>query len=75
MNPEAINNFKELFPHITYCNSPYEAARNADAIIILTEWEEYKILDYTHLKEVMRGEIIIDSRNILNPTYLRQLDF
>ena len=66
-DPKANEPFKELFPpneRIRYFDSPYEAARKAHAILILTEWEEFKSIDFEKLKSLVEIPIIVDGRNI-----------
>ncbi len=53
-----------LPPGITCCSSAYEAAANADALVVVTEWGEFRKLDFDRLKMVMRAPVIIDLRNI-----------
>ncbi len=74
-DPKAMEHMKRIFPDITYCNTSYEAIKNADAVILLTEWREFKYLDFSKVKQFMRGAIIIDSRNILDPLKLSKLKF
>ena len=53
----------------------YECARDADAVIIVTEWNEFKQLDLAQLKQVMKQPVIIDARNIYEPAYVKATDF
>lgn len=55
-----------LFPNVHYCPSPEEALQDADAAVIVTEWEELKKLDLQKIKHLMKEPLIIDGRNILN---------
>jgi hypothetical protein len=48
------------------CDSPYDAAARADAVVVVTEWPEYKTLDPVILAEVMRGRLVVDGRNALD---------
>ncbi len=64
-DPEAMNNMKLLFPHIIYCSSAYEAIADSDAVLLLTEWQEFYALDLDTISTIMKGTIIIDARNIL----------
>lgn len=65
-DPVAINNAKKVLgDNILYANSAYEAVENADAIFILTEWQEFKQLDLAHLITLMKNPIIFDGRNWL----------
>jgi len=52
---------------VTYANSSYEAAHNADALLILTEWEEFANLDLNRLRQELRYPIVIDGRNLYDP--------
>lgn len=66
-DPEAIKNFQKIFgDSINYCENEYEVAKNADAIMILTEWNQYRGLDLEVIKKLMRGKIILDARNLLD---------
>ncbi len=66
---------KVLGDSITYSNSPYEAAKNADALLIVTEWNEFQELDLKKIKQSMKKAVIIDGRNIYNPEKTRALGF
>lgn len=74
-DPQAIDSMKRELPDITYCTNPYEAAQNADAIIIMTEWPEFEELDLNLLKTILKQPIIVDARNILSTTMLHELGF
>ena len=78
-DPEAVENVKKIFPEqppqISYAKSPYEAAEKADALLIITEWDEFRDLDLSRIKEVMANSIIIDGRNIFEPSKVRKLGF
>jgi len=78
-DPQARENMKELFPEylvrIVYCDSPYEAAAGANALLIITEWKEFLDLDLKKIKEVMANPIIIDGRNIYDAERVKKLGF
>lgn len=74
-DPKAMENAKKVLPNVEYCNTPYEVAHNADALLIITEWEEFKNLDYAKIKQLMRQSVVLDGRNILNPEQIRKLGF
>jgi len=74
-DPEAIENAKKLLKDVEYCNDPYEAAENTDALLILTEWNEFKELDLEKIKGLMKNKLIIDGRNIYNPEEMKKLGF
>jgi UDPglucose 6-dehydrogenase len=66
-DPVASKNMQKLFPPdlIEYCKTPYEAANNAHAIIIMTEWPEFKFLDLEKLGQVMASHVIVDMRGMI----------
>ena len=74
-DPIASDNMKKIFPDIHYYKSPYKAVTNSDAIIIMTDWDEIKQLDFAKIKMLVKTPIVIDARNIINPEILRQLGF
>jgi UDPglucose 6-dehydrogenase len=56
---------KILLPEITYCKDGYEAAKGADAVLLLTEWEEFRKMDWCRLAALVERPLIIDGRNAL----------
>ncbi len=67
-DPIAMNNAKELVPkEIEFMNDSMEAAKGTDALILLTEWDVFRGVDFAKLKETMRGKDIFDGRNIYDP--------
>ncbi|MBB3310286.1 UDPglucose 6-dehydrogenase [Rhizobium sp. BK196] len=63
-DPEGMEAAKDMLGPVTYGNDPYEIAADADAIVIVTEWDEFRALDLKRLKTVMKSPIIVDLRNI-----------
>lgn len=57
---------------VVYCNDMYEALENSDALLLVTEWKEFRIPDWTKLKSIMCHELVIDGRNIYNRSELEQ---
>lgn len=74
-DPQAMNKAKQIFNGITFCRTPYEAAKQADALLILTEWNEFKELDLKKVKSLMKQPIIADGRNIYEPEKIKKLGF
>ncbi|MDQ0326751.1 UDPglucose 6-dehydrogenase [Rhodopseudomonas julia] len=66
-DPQAAEAAKPLLPDVTWCNSPYAAAEGADGLVIMTEWNEYRALNLATLSRTMRGNVLIDLRNIYPP--------
>jgi UDPglucose 6-dehydrogenase len=67
-DPEAMEKAKKAVPDIHYCADPYEAAQGAEAILIVTEWDEFRQIDWDRLSAVVERPLIVDCRNILNPS-------
>ncbi len=65
----------EQFPGVALCAQPLEAVRDADALVLVTEWPEFLRLDWAAVKEVMRRPVVIDGRNVLDPDALREAGF
>ncbi len=77
-DPKAMENFKLLFPEgkgISYAKDLYSAVENAEALLILTEWEEFKKADLKRVKSLMALPIIVDGRNVYEPPEVRALGF
>jgi UDPglucose 6-dehydrogenase len=75
-DPVAVDNARALLPSsVTYSASPYEAAQGADAVVLVTEWNEFKYLNLERLRGVLRRRIIFDGRNIWEPERMRRLGF
>jgi UDPglucose 6-dehydrogenase len=74
-DPQAIQNFKNLFPDIEYSENEFDAIKEADALIICTEWNEYRSLDLLHVKKLMRGRYILDTRNVLDNESVKNIGF
>jgi len=74
-DPVAMEEAKRrLGNKITLCKSPYEATENADALLLVTEWSEFRVLDYK-LLEKMKQKLIFDGRNIYDPAEVRKFGF
>jgi UDPglucose 6-dehydrogenase len=74
-DPQAMEKAKEVLKGIQYCKDPYQVAKDADVVLILTEWEEFAKLDYKKIKALMMTPIVIDGRNILNSKVMDELGF
>jgi UDPglucose 6-dehydrogenase len=71
----AMNNAEAVMPDVLYCATPYDVAKRADALLIVTEWNEFKQLNFDKLKQLMRQPIIIDGRNLYDPKLMAQRGF
>jgi UDPglucose 6-dehydrogenase len=74
-DPQASEKAKAVFPEARYCASPYEAAQNAEAILIVTEWDEFRQIDWQRLRTVVDRPLILDGRNALDATELTRHGF
>ncbi|NLR96979.1 UDP-glucose/GDP-mannose dehydrogenase family protein [Rhizobium sp. P38BS-XIX] len=63
-DPEGMNNARLVIDGISYAEDAYGAARNADALVIVTEWNQFRALDFARLKSVMKSPVLVDLRNI-----------
>jgi len=75
-DPKAMENTKAVLPEeegrVTYCADAYEAANGAHAVLILTEWDEFRALDLVKMRDVMELPVLLDGRNILDPEQVRE---
>jgi UDPglucose 6-dehydrogenase len=65
-DPEAMDKAKSLLPDITYCSDPYDAADGADAILIATEWDEFRQVDWDRVRSNVERPLVLDGRNMLD---------
>ena len=66
---------RAVFPNLNYSADPYEVARGADALLVLTEWEQFRRLDWKRVRKEMARPLLIDGRNMLRPAEMRELGF
>ncbi|MFN4131819.1 MAG: UDP-glucose dehydrogenase family protein, partial [Caldimicrobium sp.] len=76
-DPVAMEEFKKTLGNlpIEYASSPEEAVKNAHAMVILTEWNEFRFLDLSKIKKLMKTPVLIDMRNIYEPEVVKKLGF
>ncbi len=74
-DPVAIENAKNVLNNVEFFENPYETIRDCDALIVATEWNEFRNLDMRAVKILLRNPIIVDGRNIYNPKELRDFGF
>lgn len=72
---KAAQNAKEVLTQLTTCGNPEDVFQNADAVLILTEWAEFRELPWKDLKTKMHEPVIFDGRNLLDPKMMRDLGF
>jgi UDPglucose 6-dehydrogenase len=80
-DPVADTHARRLYegkPHaqrVLLCKDPYDAAQDADALLIATEWKEFRSPDYERLRELLRAPLIFDGRNLYDPALMQRLGF
>ncbi len=74
-DPVAIERAKRVMKGIDYCRDPYETADGVDAIILVTEWDEFKQMDLGRVVRAMRKPVFIDGRNLFEPEKMKDLGF
>jgi UDPglucose 6-dehydrogenase len=74
-DPESMAQAQQLMPSITYCSDAYETMQQADAVVIVTEWDAFRALDLTRMKACLAQPIVVDLRNIYRPDDMRKRGF
>ncbi len=74
-DPESMTEAKKLLSDVTYCANAYEAMDGADALVIVTEWNEFRALDLGRVKSLLRSPTVIDLRNIYRPADMAKAGF
>ncbi len=74
-DPQAMPNAATVLPRVRLCKNPYEVADGADALLLATEWNEFKQLDFGRIRELMRSPVLMDSRNLWEPEQVRAYGF
>lgn len=74
-DPHGIEEARKYMPEMEYIEDAYEAVKGADCLILMTEWNEYRSLDFEKLKKLMNGNIFVDLRNVYDPETVREKGF
>lgn len=74
-DPEGSANASRVLPTINFVDSPYEAAIDADCVVVLTEWEEFTKINFQKLYNVLKNPIIFDFRNIISSNHVKEIGF
>src|SRR5574341_12285 len=74
-DPVAMDNTRKIDERIQLCNDAYEVAEGSDALVIVTEWNEFKQLDMIRVRQLMKQPIVVDGRNIYDPDEMREKGF
>ena len=74
-DPVGMQHAQAEFPGVTFADGPYACAEGADALVIVTEWEQFRALDLDRIKSVMRQPVVVDLRNVYRPAEMAELGF
>ncbi|MBK3332849.1 UDP-glucose/GDP-mannose dehydrogenase family protein [Persephonella atlantica] len=77
-DPKAMENFKQVVPegdNVKYVSDKYEAVKDADLLVLITEWDEFRQADMEKVKQLMRLPIVVDGRNVYQPDEMRKIGF
>ena len=74
-DPEAMQNAATQLPELALADSPYEAADGADALVLVTEWNEFRNLDLERLRDLLNTPVFVDMRNVYKPSRMAELGF
>ncbi|WP_114373983.1 UDP-glucose dehydrogenase family protein [Elioraea thermophila] len=75
-DPEGMEQARPLLPpEVVYCRDAYDAATGADALVVITEWNEFRAIPPARLAQAMRGRVVVDLRNIFDPAAMREAGF
>ncbi len=74
-DPVSMKRAGEVLKNVMFCEDSYEAAKDADAVVIITEWSQFRFLDLHKLKNLMKRALIVDGRNIYDPARVKAMGF
>jgi len=74
-DPLAMDNTRKILPNLTYCQDEYETAQGSDALVIATEWNQFRNLDLLKIKKLLKSPILLDLRNLYDPVTAKSLGF
>jgi len=74
-DPAAMEEAKAVLPGIEFGKDAYDVVRGADALVLATEWNQFRRLDLTHIKELLKAPVFIDLRNVYDPDQMKRLGF
>jgi UDPglucose 6-dehydrogenase len=74
-DPAAMDEAKHTLPKLAYCADAYDAAKGGDALVIATEWNEFRNLDWERMRAALRAPVVVDLRNVYDPHHMREIGF
>jgi UDPglucose 6-dehydrogenase len=74
-DPLAMENSRRILPDLTYCQDEYDTARNSHALVILTEWNQFRNIDLSKIKKLLKTPVLLDLKNLYEPEKVKSLGF
>jgi UDPglucose 6-dehydrogenase len=74
-DPQGMENAKKIFEDVTYCEDAYSTAEGADALVLATEWNEFRALNFERIRKALRQPVLVDLRNVYDPHRMAALGF
>jgi UDPglucose 6-dehydrogenase len=74
-DPAGVEEAKKQLSDVVYCDGPYHTMDGADAVVLVTEWDEFRALDFRRVKELLKSPVFVDLRNVYRPAYMREHGF
>lgn len=74
-DPEGMDEARELLPDVAWCDNAYAAMQDADVVVLVTEWNEFRALDLERMKAALKAPVMVDLRNIYRPAQMRDAGF
>jgi len=74
-DPEGMHEARNLLPHVAFCTDAYDTMTGADAVVLLTEWNQFRNLDTKRMKSLLKAPIMIDLRNVYSPSDMKAAGF
>jgi len=74
-DPVGMESAKQVLTEVTYCRDPYDCVEEADAVVIVTEWEQFRALDLERVRDLMACPVVVDLRNVYSPEDMKKYGF
>lgn len=74
-DPAGMDQAKKVLCGVVYCDGPYSCAQDAHALVIITEWEQFRALDLDQLRQAMASPVMVDLRNVYRPEDVQRFGF
>jgi len=74
-DPEGMSEAKHMLKDVNFASGPYDCVQGADAVVIITEWDQFRALDFDRIKDALKAPVVIDLRNVYRPEEMRAKGF